>query len=129
MNFQHVYTSYLVVRGAGLIEVAVRDILQSYATRRGSPELSKFVVAMVARENSLSCEKLERIFGRFSPDWWGGIRAVTTEPERSAVDSLKTLRDQFAHGQANGTGFAIVENYYNLTKVFILKISNHINPD
>ena len=128
LPFQHVYTSYLVVRAAGMIELALREVLGEYASRRGSAELRSFISNTVARENSINCEKLQRVLDRFDSAWWADIYAMTSAPQRTAIDSLKTLRDQFAHGQPNGTGFAIAEGYYNLAKPFLQVVSDRINP-
>jgi hypothetical protein len=128
MNFQHVYSSYLVVRAAGLVEFAVTEILAAYAAQHHSPEVQNFVRRALSYENSLNCQKIEKIFGRFSGLWWPGIRGMTSEEQRAAVDSLKTLRDQFAHGQTNGTGYAIVETYYARAKEFVRNMSDFLLP-
>jgi hypothetical protein len=128
MNMQHVYSSYLVVKTAGLVEVAVRDILGEYARQRGNVELQRYISAMIERENSLNCEKIERLFLRFAPNWWTDLTVAIPIAQREAVDSIKTLRDQFAHGKPNGTGFAIVDGYYALTRSFVQSVSNYIIP-
>lgn len=128
MNFQHVFTNYLIVKTAGLVETSVGDILGEYAKRRGSSELRGYVQSTIRRENSLNCEKIEKILKRFSSQWWPDIVSRSTDQQRSAVDSIKTLRDQFAHGQGNGTGFAVVDGYYDQCKKFIVIVSDYINP-
>lgn len=128
MNMQHVYSSYLVVKTAGLVEVAVRDILRRYAQQHGNTVLQRYVSAMVERENSFNCEKLEKLLDRFSGDWWPDLLTLIPLAQRTAIDSVKTLRDQFAHGKANGTGFAIVDGYYGLTRSFVQALSDYITP-
>lgn len=36
----------------------------------------------------------------------------TVEEETSAIDSLKNLRDQAAHGKDNNTGYVVVTRYF-----------------
>lgn len=128
MNFQHVYSSYLVVRAAGLVEFGVKELLIAYTGLRAGTELRGYVRRAVSFENYLNCDKIEKIMGRFSETWWPEILNRTTQEQRSAVDSLKTLRDQFAHGQTNGTGYAIVEGYYRHSKVFVQRMSDFLVP-
>lgn len=128
MDMQHVYSSYLVVRAAGMIEVSFRDILGEYSRRHGNSILKNYTASMVERENSLNCDKIEKLLVRFSASWWSHLKTVIPEPQRSAVDSIKTLRDQFAHGKPNGTGFAIVDGYYALSKLFVQTVADHIIP-
>ena len=125
---QNVFSNHIVLAGAGLIEKSIEAILYEYSGRRGSPPLRKYVKTTVGYNNSLNCEKIERILNSFEKDWWKNIKNTTTEQERAAVDSLKTLRDQVAHGKPNGTGFVTVRDYYKLAKSFVAKICMEIIP-
>ena len=42
----------------------------------------------------------------------------------SAIDSLKDLRDQIAHGKDNGTGIHIVERYFVGAKDYASTVSS-----
>lgn len=128
MNMQHVYSGYLAVRGAGLVELAIREVMAQYAAQRGNLEIRNFVRHHVKRENSLNCEKIEKLLNRFSSTWWGVICTSATAAEFSAVDSLKTLRDEIAHGGVNGTGFTTVEGYYTNAKTFIRRVDSVVLP-
>lgn len=128
MNMQHVYSGYLALRGAGLVELALREVMGEYAVQRGSQEIRNFVRHHVNRENSLNCDKIEKILNRFSSVWWGAISASATAAETAAIDSLKTLRDEIAHGGINGTGFSTVEGYYTAAKSFVRKVDSVIIP-
>lgn len=128
LNFQHVYSSYVALKASGLVELATREILSEYAQRHSNAYIRTFVENAVEWENSFNCEKIERLLNRFNPAWWPHIQAHTSAAQHSAVNSLKTLRDQFAHGRHNGTGYLIVEGYYFAAKSFIVVVANHIVP-
>lgn len=128
MNFQHVYSSYAGLKAAGLVEFGFREILAEYTRRHGDQQLVSYVRNVIEWENSLNCEKLEKLLNRFDAHWWPAIVATTSPGERSAVDSLKTLRDQYAHGKHNGTGYLVVEGYYYSAKRFVIETSNQLVP-
>ena len=119
ISFQSVYSSFLIIRASGLTENAIAAILADYANLHSNKELSNFVEKTVSWENSLNCNKISGLLNKFDSDWWKYIENNTTEAQRSAVDSLKALRDQVAHGKTNGTGFNIVRQYYQELKPFL----------
>lgn len=77
-------------------------------------------------EMSEKFREIEKILAKFSSNWWSSIEGATSNAERSAVDSLKTLRDQVAHGAYNGTGFTTVEGYYVGAKRFVEAVSDEL---
>lgn len=123
LSLQHVFSSHLVLAGAGHVEQSVINILSEYGRLNGNPKIRRFVEKTIARNNSLNCEKIKTVTDQFDADWWIQIEATTSEVDRVAVDSLKTLRDQIAHGKRNGTGFSIVESYYKSSKSFVRAFS------
>lgn len=123
LGLQHVFSSYLVLAGAGHIENSVIHILSEYGRTHGNSAVKRFIEKTIARNNSLNCEKIKIILDQFDVTWWSLLEAATLESEREAVDSLKTLRDQIAHGHRNGTGFSVVNGYFDSAKSFIQKFS------
>ena len=123
LNLQHVFSSHLVLAGAGHVEKSVIHILSEYSRKHGNPAISRYVEKTVARNNSLNCNKIKTISDQFNPDWWTKIEGETLPTERSAVDSLKTLRDEIAHGGENRTGFTTVKDYFFNAKTFVRKFS------
>lgn len=116
---QNVYANHVVLAGAGYVEDSVAAILSEYGRTRGNARMARFVERSVARNNSLNCDKIARVLQDFDKDWWPAIEASTAIENRSAIDSLKTLRDQIAHGRPNGTGYRTVKDYYSRSKRFI----------
>lgn len=123
LSLQHVFSSYLILAGAGHVERSVINILSEYGRLRGDSYIGQFVRKTVERSNSLNCDKIKKLTDKFSSEWWTHIKEKTFEHEREAVDSLKTLRDGIAHGKRNGTGFSVVEGYYKDSKSFVRKFS------
>ncbi|WP_147335682.1 HEPN domain-containing protein [Pseudotabrizicola alkalilacus] len=124
LPLQHVFSSHLVLAGAGHVEQSVIFILSEYGRVNGNAIVKRFIEKTVARNNSLDCDKVKKILDHFHLDWWSAVEVATTGPERDAVDSLKTLRDQVAHGKRNGTGFSVVQGYYLNSKRFVRAVSS-----
>lgn len=118
-QIQNVYANHVVLAGAGHVESAILAILSEYGRKHGNVRISRYVERTIERNNSLNCEKIERILHQFDKDWWPEIKATTAPENIEAIDSLKTLRDQIAHGKPNGTGYTIVKQYYTNAKKFI----------
>lgn len=123
LSIQHVFSSHLVLAGAGHVENSVIHILSEYGRVHGNPVIKRFVEKAVSRNNSLNCDKIKAVTDQFHSDWWEQIKEETLDAERDAVDSLKTLRDQIAHGRRNGTGFTVVKGYLDSAKIFVRKFS------
>lgn len=128
IRLQSVFSQYLIIKGSGLIELCVKEVVAEYARRYSNNQIKSYLVKSVSYENALNCNKIKMIFDRFSSDWWSRIEAATSNSERSAVDSIKTLRDQIAHGGQNGTGFSTVEQYYINVKRFSEAVCNELIP-
>lgn len=116
----------MIIRSAGFVERSVKHILFHYAKDRSNREIASFISKSIDRENSLNCEKIERILNRFDDRWWPAIREGTTYSSRSSIDSLKDLRDTIAHGGSNGTGLATVQSYFNGATQVIQKMTEEI---
>lgn len=114
-----IFSNHLAIRAAGHVELSVQEVLSEYARVRGNTQLSLYVRRSVERNNSLNCEKIKAITDSFDKDWWLAIEGHTSKVSRDAVDSLKTIRDQLAHGNHNGTGLAVIKQYYADAKVFV----------
>ncbi|MGB0696240.1 MAG: HEPN domain-containing protein [Rhodospirillaceae bacterium] len=126
LGLQHVFSSHLVLAGAGHVEKSVINILSEYGRTHGNEKMRRFVERTVSRHNSLNCDKIKTVTDQFDPKWWPEIMEASSETERDAVDSLKALRDRIAHGHENGTGFSLVEEYCKKSKSFVRKLSQVI---
>jgi hypothetical protein len=123
------FANQMALRCAGLVEKSVQLILAEYARRRANPEIARFVQRQAEWENSLNCEKIEKLLDRFNKDWWRDIEASTTEESRLAIDSLKNIRDQLAHGGENGTGLVSILSYHIASSQLVDQLSALLIPD
>lgn len=127
-RIQSVFANHVVLAGAGYVEEAVLATLSEYGRRHGDAKIARFIEKSVSRYNSLNCEKIESVLRQFDKEWWPAIEARTTIENISAIDSLKTLRDQIAHGKPNGTGYMTVKDYYSRAKQFAVDLAAVVTP-
>ncbi len=103
---------YLIIITAGYFEQVVQNALVKFATDRSHQDVANYVDSTLSWEGSINRDKLSRILKRFNHSWFEKLEAATTEAEKNAIDSVKELRDQLAHGLDNGTGYAVARNYH-----------------
>ncbi|WP_282047307.1 HEPN domain-containing protein [Roseibium album] len=127
VRIQNVLANHVVLAASGYVEQAVVAILSEYGRQHGNQRISRFVEKMISRQNSLNCDKIEKILNHFDKSWWPKLENSTASANISAVDSLKTLRDQIAHGKPNGTGYITVKDYYEKSKKFVSDFAVIIN--
>lgn len=122
IKLQTVFSSHLTTLASGHVEISVRAILSEYARIRSNEQLKKFVHRTVSWENSLNVEKIEKLLDRFDSDWVKKLGTRMSPEEKEAINSLKTLRDDIAHGKHNGTGYMVVKRYFNESVKVIKKL-------
>ena len=123
-QIQNIYSNHLVLASAGFVEKSTLLILSEYTRRNGDLRVKRYIERNISRQNSLNCEKIKLLVELFDLSWWGAIEDRTTPEAMSAVDSLKTLRDQIAHGKPNGTGFVTVKTYHKGATKFVMDLAH-----
>ena len=105
------------------IEISVKEEVASYCSLRSNTIISEFVRSTIERENSLNCKKIENLLASFDSRIWDHLKAAMTPEETAAIDSLKALRDQIAHGRDNNTGYVVISRYFEAVISFPEKLS------
>ena len=113
-----IFSQFMAVKSAGFVELTVQHTLSEYGRQRGNSEISRFVLTSAERLNSLNCVKIEAFLQRFDQDWWSEVCLKVSDEHLSAIDSLKTIRDQVAHGKHNGTGLTVIKKYFDSVVFF-----------
>ena len=113
----------LAIMASAYIEIGVREAVAIFCNTRSHPVIREFVRSTGEWENSLNCAKIERILGTFDRRIWESLRSTMTAEEISAIDSLKALRDQIAHGKDNNTGYLVITRYFDAIADFPEKLS------
>lgn len=110
---------YLIIVTSGYFEQAIQISLAEFARPRAHTQIVSYVDTTISWEGSINRYKLERILGRFDKQWFQSLETTAAEAEKNAVDSVKELRDQLAHGSDNGTGYAVARGYHFLVRDYV----------
>ena len=112
------FGQFMAVQSGGFVERTVQLTMYDYAKTRSNAQISSFVLKRAKFLNSLNCEKIERFLEPFDKSWWQKIETLCGQDVLQSIDSLKSIRDDVAHGKHNGTGINIVKNYFDHAVVF-----------
>ena len=106
------FGQFMAVKASGFVETSLQQTIYEYAKRKSDTRIAAYVLQQATYLNSLNCEKIQRFLAPFNKDWWDLICGHCNQQVRDSVDSLKTVRDDVAHGKHNGTGIRIVRRYF-----------------
>lgn len=120
-----VYAKWLIMLTAGYVEKSLQSIMKSYSESRGNKKVSDFVSRQIARHLSINMDKLREVVGSFSRSWVDELDSKATISQVEAINSVKTLRDQFAHGSDNGVRWSTATGYWNEIKE-LMEVVNDI---
>ena len=126
-KMQTIAANYVAVAASGLLENGVQEILFEFAKRSSSPKLLKYVRDRLERNVTLNCDKIDSLLDRFDSKWKTDFRARTSHAQQEAINSLKTLRDDVAHGKHNGTGYVVVMRYYHESTAALKTLAEIVN--
>ena len=114
-----VFAKWLIMQTAGFIEYGMQETIAEYVRARSNRNISDFSARQIERYLSINVEKAEEILGAFSSTWVAALRLRATPAQIEAVNSVKSLRDLFAHGKDNGIRWSTACDYWRLVKDFI----------
>lgn len=103
---------YLAILTAGYFEKAVQLAIIEFARTRSTKEIRRFVERQISWEGSINRAKWKSILERFDDGIFERIEGAVDDEAKNAVDSIKSLRDQLAHGDDNGTGYGTIKRYH-----------------
>ena len=120
---------YLCVQVSGFIETSVRAILIDYAGRKGSDQyVSNFVENQLQRSiQNPNVDTILQLIRSFNANWEVCLRAQVTEEMKSSIGSIRSNRNQIAHGVSVTISYAPTRRYYQDTVAVIELIEQQCN--
>lgn len=123
-----IYAKWLIMLSAGFVEKTLQEILSDYAEKRGNKQMSAFVARQVTKYLSINMDKMMDVLQGFSGDWPEQLRAASTPRQIAAVNSVKSLRDLFAHGSDNGVSWGTASGYWKEVKSLMEVVNVVVDP-
>lgn len=122
-----VFAKWLIMLTAGFVEKSLQDIMAEYVTKRSNKSIADFSSKQISRYLSINAEKLDEIVGGFSRQWVVELRSRASSPQIEALNSVKNLRDVFAHGGENGVGWTTAVNYWREVRGLMEHLNDIVN--
>lgn len=119
---------YLAILTAGYFEKAIQSAIVEFARQRSNEQVTRFVESQISWEGSINRSKFKAILDRFDADIFHRVEGSVDEEAKAAVDSVKTLRDQLAHGNDNGTGYGTIKGYHFGVRRYVRAVIQELCP-
>lgn len=127
IQVQAIASNYLAIAACGLVEVVVQEILYDFTRNNSSPKTASYVRSKLNWVITLNCPKIDALLRAFDPEWGILFNEKTSDRQKYAINSLRNLRNQLAHGKHNGTGYPTVRRYYEDSKCALRILANIVN--
>lgn len=102
---------YLCILLASLIDKRCGKCAVEFVMRRSAPTAAEFVSNRVRREPKVAFEHIRRLFSELDADRARRWAAGLPDDERDALDSLRNIRNQLAHGGFVGLSLGQLIDY------------------
>lgn len=103
---------YLIIATSGLIETGTQSILHHFYNNHCSPEVKKYISSKLKFEKSVNYDNIRDLLGTFKKERAQLFESKIIEEQRNAINRIKAIRNQIAHGEHNGTGYVDVKKFY-----------------
>jgi hypothetical protein len=124
------WARYVCVVISGLLETAVEEMCSDYAGARSKRTVAQFVAKSVSWNNQASVDVICKTLGKFRGEWHEKAHALLEEQERTAIDSVVSLRHGIAHGRNNNVQWVVLTTeYYPSIKRAIKKLSEGLERE
>ncbi len=122
------FARYLCVLLSGYLEYAVYEIFSDYARRTAHKRVAGYVERRLDDFYTPSTERLLALAGEFDRTWREDLEHRLTPEMREAINSIRSLRNQIAHGENMGVSYATMRDYYTRIKQVVAALQAVTNP-
>lgn len=122
--------SYAVIKVSGTIEAVLKSSLYEYLSKNAKEETKSFLQKNILEASfNPSTKQVCNIFDKLNPSWSQIFQEQTKSlQEKTDLNSLVSLRNDFSHGASITTSIQTVERYF-IAGRRILEIIDHIILD
>lgn len=121
---------YAVMKSCGTIEHVLKSTLYEYLIDGAPCETQNFLQKKILEASfNPSSEKIYQLLKNMNRSWNDDFKKRTRDSDdKDKLDSLVSLRNDFAHGSSISATITNVIDYYESAKIIISHIDNIINP-
>lgn len=109
-----VISNALCIRLSGLLEVALKSRISDYSEKKSPKEITRFLTQKFKDITNLKSSKLCDVLGQFSESWKEKFEETfeNNSKMKSSLDSLITMRNNYAHGHNTNISEESLKQYY-----------------
>ncbi len=126
-------TKYALIRSCGAIEFSYKTIIADFDQHTHNEQIRNFLQSKVRESSSNpSIDNILNTLKSFDEGWKNALREkINSHPDRerirSSMQSLVTLRNEFAHGGSPVTSFNSIYEYYKDGKLVLEMLDSIVN--
>lgn len=115
------WAKYLCVLVSGFLETAVAAIYVDFAQRKSHRHIVNYVSSEIEFFTNPNMSKIVELAGEFNPEWASELEETTGGEIKEAIDSVRSNRNQIAHGEYSGITIGTITRFYaQVTKLVIM---------
>lgn len=120
-EFQASLARYICVLASSYLESAFRDLLLSFANKKASPSVCRYVDSCLAGFRDPNMAKIVQLLNRFDPEFGKLLDFQTEGKLKDSVDSIYANRNNIAHGRRSGISIGQIRGYFSDAKLVVSK--------
>jgi hypothetical protein len=110
---------FLCIRASGFIETSFKNLINDYINGTCPKPIQKFVSMKVKGVTNLNYERLHTTIKSLHSEWATDFEAITTEEQRSALNSVISNRNNISHGENDSISYELMRGYYKSIKEIV----------
>ena len=120
---------YLCIQVSGFVETSIQSLLTEYARNQSNFFVANYVERQLQRNfQNPNMETIFQVMKSFNPDWEIDLQTQVTDEMRGAIGSIRSNRNQIAHGRSVTISYAPIQRYYQSAIAVIELIEEQCNP-
>ena len=120
---------YLCVQVSGFVEISMQALLAEYDRNQSNSFVANYVEQQLQRNfQNPNMETIFQMMKSFNPDWEVDLKTQVTDERRGAIGSIRSNRNQIAHGRSVTISYAPIKRYYQSAVAVIELIEEQCNP-
>lgn len=107
------FARYYCVLVCGFIENCIKIVVIDFAQNSGRSEVAAYVGSRISRFGDIGKQELSSFIHSYSNTWGKHVDSFMDGPAGEALDSLKNIRNQVAHGGSMSTSLGQIDAYFS----------------
>lgn len=122
---------YAIIKACGTVESVIKNMIADHVDANTNPEIQHYIATNV-RDSSTNPKtgNISNLLGEFSSAVWKAnfdTKVKQHGTEKTSLNSLVQLRNDFAHGLSPNTTINTIIRYFNDSRVIVTLVDETLN--